>query len=197
MTTVPDIDKPVLSIAQRLTPRTIVDIASGYGHNLWFYIHWAYGSLPDPILGVAVDLFLPYLKDVQKWNDYVVQASADHLPFRDKVFDLAIFTDGPEHLFKAQGNLAIMEMKRVGKHSVLATPRQFAFNPPAMGNEGNLHRSVWSASELCSYGLQVSKAGSEYVATTFRPIETKLRRKLIPLIVRRAYCVVKRKLVKR
>jgi len=108
---------------------------------------------------VGVDLSLDLLSAAKSFADYVVCASADHLPFKDKTFTAVFSVEVIEHLPKETGYCLIKEMERVSNGLVaITTPSHFFIQDTCNASQVKhlmRHKSLWSANEFKRLGYSV------------------------------------------
>jgi len=108
---------------------------------------------------VGVDISLDMLLMAKSFTDYVVCASAEYLPFKDRTFAAVFSVEVIEHIPKEKGFCVIKEMERVSNGVVaITTPSHFfiqdKFNTSQVGHYMR-HESYWSVSEFKRLGYSV------------------------------------------
>jgi glycosyltransferase involved in cell wall biosynthesis len=125
------------SILKKIRGSNILDCACGVGR-------WGYLLKGRNVVGI--DLIKSYLSQAKKYEE-VVLGSVVYLPFRSNYFDTVLAIELIEHLSKEEGILFLREIRRVSKHVVLSTPKNF--EPVYFGDtHPETHRSVWARSEI-------------------------------------------------
>lgn len=139
----------------------IVDISTGLGKN--GYIMRVF-SKPDYLVGL--DLFLPYLKVVQRHKIYddVILCDVSNLPLKDGSFDIAVATEIIEHLSESKGLQLLEETHRIAKRRIIVTtPNKPPLRKGVLSQEGfnqyEAHRSSWTVKDFKSRGFQVFGLG--------------------------------------
>ena len=135
------LDYQLVSLAERVLPRNVLDIGAGYGR--WTFLitrHFTMENRPD---STCIDIFEPYARELKKFADNVLMASATHLPFRDKTFDLVILCEVIEHQTKDLGRISISEADRVSKTLIITTPTHPSKQNSYDGNVCQKHVSIW------------------------------------------------------
>ena len=104
---------------------------------------------------VGLDLDLTLLRVAKVFCDGVICGSADHLPFRNKVFDATFCIEVIEHLDKELGIDVLQEMERVSKGLVMITTPSHFFSGASILSESMRHKSFWSPREFKKLGYRV------------------------------------------
>ena len=110
----------------------------------------------------GLDIFEPSLKEAMRRKVYqnLVMGEVEHLPFKDKSFDIVICMEVLEHLEKGDGERLLIELERVTRRQVLLTTPVGKYEQHA--SEGNIHwehKYIWSPSELKAKGYSVKGTG--------------------------------------
>lgn len=163
---------PVLSLAEKVKPRTVIDAGAGRGK---------YGLLVREYLPTvetvdAIEVYEPY---VSGWNDDREQAFTPlHYIYDDVMvgpfqtfggwrrYDLALFIDVLEHLPRRQGEELISRVASSGAAAIYCTPRAFFQNPEADRIPSEKHRSLWTESDFPSASIH---SGDERAVITLVP----------------------------
>lgn len=132
---------------------SVFDCGSGYGlFGLIMRQYWHIKRV------VALDVDTILLKFCRYSGCYTEIFSIDlsnsnlKLPFKDKEFDVVLFTEVIEHLTKNQGYKVLKELERVGKTVIVSTP---AIQFP----EDSHHISLWTAKDFKKIGFNVHGFG--------------------------------------
>jgi len=114
----------------------------------------------------GIDLFTPSLTTAQNTSTYDALIRADlssSLPFKDRVFDLAVGFEVLEHLSKDDGMTLLSEIERVTRTIIiLSTPNIWKQKLDVAEHDRNAfmkHKSIWSVAELKKRGYEVHGIG--------------------------------------
>lgn len=112
---------------------------------------------------VGVDLHFPYLKRAKTWDRFssLLLCSAEHLPFRDKSFDVVMCLEVIEHFdTKEIGRKVIQQLEAVARRRVIiSTPLGLTWQEEYGGNIHQEHKVGWRAVELARLGYQIHYVG--------------------------------------
>ena len=139
-----------------LEGKTILDCACGHGrwgHTIRSCVQSLSG---DRGYVMGVDIFLPYLKIVKRYNPYddLVQCDVRFLPFKKACIDVVIAFEILEHMKKEDGYKFIENLKKVSKQSVIISAPVGRWEQGISNNNlFQIHRSTWWPSELERLGF--------------------------------------------
>lgn len=157
---------PIPTIIQFMcstNPKSILDIGFGFGK---------YGFLAREYLEIwlnryfptdwqvkidGIEIFEPYVTDIQKLiynNIFIGEALSIIKTMPDNAYDLIVATDVLEHFDKPEGIEFLKECKRVGKKTLISTPKNFHPQQTVFGNEYEKHKSHWKSEELLELGAK-------------------------------------------
>ncbi len=124
----------------------------GVGFGLFGVIAKHYWRM-SRVVGLDIeDRLLGVCKNYGCYDElYHVDLTQDQLPFKDKMFDVALLTEVIEHLSKEQGFRILRELERVAKTVVVTTPA-IQFDEPS-------HISLWTPEDFRSRGYDVHGFG--------------------------------------
>ncbi len=145
--------KDIIKSSIDQTANTILDVAGG--DNSLLYSLKKSNSQKYFVNG---DGFLPYLKFSKnnRYYDECVLCDINHLPFKEKTFDVTICLHAIEHLEKSAGWGLIRELENIArKQVILATPVGFQELHSYDGNPYQIHRSGWTPAELEKKGFKI------------------------------------------
>jgi SAM-dependent methyltransferase len=130
-------EKSLLRKTLRTNPSIILDCGCGVGR-------WGYLLKGKHVVGL--DRHKPYLLKAKRYEE-VICGSASCLPFQPLSFHVGLGIELIEHLPKHEGSLFLHDIRRVCRHIVLTTPKNF--EPINFGEDHpETHKSYWSKSEL-------------------------------------------------
>ena len=107
---------------------------------------------------VGIDIFVPYLKEVEGKGIYrdVIAANARFLPFKPKSFDIVLCTALIEHLEKKDGFRLLGHLENIARRQVIvATPMGYLRQAEYDSNPYQVHRSGWLPDEFQECGYNV------------------------------------------
>jgi hypothetical protein len=134
---------------------------------------------------VSVDIWPAYASDLRKIADHVLVASSAALPFSGNSFDLGFLCEVIEHLDQRQGELSVREMQRICRKCIISTPLKMFPQDGYDGNPLQAHKHQWLAEGLKELGLDIFNDPRYLIATDIKLPKRRLRRRLIPLRLRR------------
>jgi len=138
----------IMNAVARIAPQSVLDVGCGYGKygmlcreyiELWLQ--------KEPRID-AIDVFRPYIKQLQRaiYDDIYMGEAIKQLKKMDsKSYDLVLAIDILEHFTKEDGLEFIKELRRVGKHVLISTPKRVKEQGDIFGNEYETHRSQWNS----------------------------------------------------
>jgi ubiquinone/menaquinone biosynthesis C-methylase UbiE len=137
----------------RMDDGAILDVGCGTG--TFGIVLTAVRRTKKPFL-VGCDIYEPYLRMLPpNIYDGVVQASATHLPFRDRSFNNVVSIAVIEHLEKENGVRMLEEMERVAKKLIVIMTAKGFIPKTADDNPFQTHRSGWSSKDFKYRGYKV------------------------------------------
>ena len=190
MSSDPSLLSPVMWVASYAPKaKRVIDVGAGYGR--FSFLYKTAFLLQDQPETFCVDVWRPYVKLCLSRGiaDHAIVASGTDLPFTSDFFDLAFMMEVLEHLSKQDGARSLVELRRVAKHVIVSTPKQFIPQFEADGNPHQTHRSLWDRKDFLGHGLHMVPQERFYIATNVsNPTRlVLLRRRVIPVIVRRMF----------
>jgi hypothetical protein len=179
------LDRPIMELAVNVpSPKRVIDCAAGYGK--WGFLFTRNFRMDQRPELISVDIWPAYVCDLRNVADHVLVASSAALPFRDNSFDLGFLCEVIEHLDQLEGELSIREMQRTCRKCIVSTPRKMLPQDGYDGNPLQAHKNQWSVEDLTGLGLDIFYDPGYLIATNIQlPPKRRLRRRLIPLRVRR------------
>jgi 2-polyprenyl-3-methyl-5-hydroxy-6-metoxy-1,4-benzoquinol methylase len=157
----------ILGLVHKISPNSILDVGCGNGK---------YGFLCKELLTYwlgkkeikinAIEVFKAYIGPMQReiYDDiYGGEAVAWLKRMEDKEYDLILAIDILEHFEKADGYEFLSQLKRVGKHVIISTPKTPSKQGPVFGNSYEEHKSKWLPSEMGAKRENVTKNEENYI----------------------------------
>lgn len=146
-------------------PARVLDLGVGFGMNGAIVRQWLDGGVrPWKTALFGVEGWSNYRNPLWELYDAMfVQRIEDFLTSGSNLFDCVILGDVIEHLEKDDGRHLVDQIKlRVSGngHLIVVTPAEFFEQSAVYGNELEVHRSAWTASDLSSLGCNVIEVGS-------------------------------------
>jgi 2-polyprenyl-3-methyl-5-hydroxy-6-metoxy-1,4-benzoquinol methylase len=139
--------------------KAVLDVACGRGK--WGYLTRVDRGGDDAYI-VGCDAFKPNLLYVKKHAIYddCVLCDVRQMPYRSKIFEIAIACEILEHLEKTDGSKFLSEAQRIcGEKLIVTTPNFFMQQDVINGNVFQIHKASWSCSDLEDLGFNVSGIG--------------------------------------
>ncbi len=137
--------------------KSVLDVGCGKGKPMRFL------NRHSRFFAVGIDGFEPYLKQCQRDNSHsaLILGDVRALPFKEKSFDIVLCFYVLEHLGKEEGNLILEQMETIAKRQVLVTTDvgEYVQRQATDRNPLQVHRYVWSISELKELGFKVFGMG--------------------------------------
>lgn len=130
----------------------VLDVGCGYGS--WGYMLKVEKDMNAVFVGV--DLWKPYLIKLKQLGIYedLILADANHLPFKEKSFDLGLAIEVLEHLDKKKGILFLVEIERTSNKAIITTPWGFTYQGIVHNNPFQKHISTWYPKDFALRGYK-------------------------------------------
>ena len=153
----------------RLQPDSVLDIGAGDG--LWGFLARRYCDTYraiDPTLKQTridcIEIFGAYITDIhrQVYNHIYTGDCLDLVPSTGKHYDLIICGDVLEHMERAKGRKLLDLIREHGRHAFVITPVKWTPSSNHFGNEHEIHRELWTATQLAEYGSVIT-AGNKHL----------------------------------
>lgn len=174
------------------SPKRVIDYPAGYGK--WGFLFTRNFRIDQRPELIAVDIWPAYVGNLRNIADHVLVASSAALPFRNNSFDLGFLCEVIEHLDQLEGELSIREMQRICRNCIVSTPRKIFPQNDYDGNPFQAHIHQWSVEDLTGLGLDIFNDPAYLIATNIQlPPKRKLRRRLIPLTLRKILIAIIRR----
>lgn len=122
---------------------------------------------PDDVMTIAVEPSRVMIRQRPSSSAPVVQARAEHLPFGDKVFDVAMALLTVHHW--AEPELGLAELQRVGRRQVVLT-----WDPEVF------EREFWFARDYLVSGRPAAEHGTAPRISAFLGPDTEVQNVLVP-----------------
>ena len=152
-------------VAQRilaLRPRSVLDVGIGFGKYGLLAREYTevYGcGAPNAEYAVrrtqvdGIEIFEPYVQDLQRMiYDEIMIGDACEIMTTLNNYDLIICVDMLEHLEKERGKEFLVDMKKVGRVSIVIVPIVPPSQGTMYGNPHEAHISMWEEEELSPFG---------------------------------------------
>ncbi|MEW6574524.1 MAG: class I SAM-dependent methyltransferase [Bacillota bacterium] len=153
----------IINYVCAVSPRTVLDVGVGFGKygvlvreymEIW---HFRYASADWMLRIDGIEAYPDYINDLHRFiynNIYVGEALAVMKNMENQSYDLILAIDILEHFDKEQGVRFVRECRRVGRNSLISTPRHFREQPAVFGNEYEIHKTSWSSLEMEALGAK-------------------------------------------
>jgi SAM-dependent methyltransferase len=151
------LDQIVIPELVTSTKKRFLDVACGFGKWGAFLKKNSYASCL-----IGVDIWKPYLKHLKKRSifDELVLASATHLPFVEKSFDVVIACEVIEHLPKHLGTILRLQCESLAREKIiLSTPNFHYHQGIEHNNPFEKHISFWKDNDFKKAGYKVKGSG--------------------------------------
>jgi hypothetical protein len=174
---------PVMDLVTALAPRSVLDV--GVGHGVYGYLCRAYldgfGLDRDRARIDGIEVYPDYIGPIQRavYDDIRIGEAMSVLStMPDDAYDLVLAIDIAEHFERDTAMSFMRECARVGRRSLVVTPKIFLEQGAAYGNEHETHRCLLTASDLRGAGARmiVSHDAGNIGAWVPRSFATRYRR---------------------
>lgn len=144
----PGFDQTVLD----LIPNNSRLLEVGPGLGLWAWLIKAYKT---EVKVTGVEPWEPYIFRLKQMglHDHLIPGDVRHLRLHPGAYDVALWSDGPEHLVKGESLAVIKYLESWARRVILTTPSGYMKNPGV--NKYDVHLSAWTAGELEALGYEV------------------------------------------
>ena len=140
----------------------------------------------------GLDTYTILIGDRSIFYDKIIDANMLDVEIRD--YDLILFSHALEHITKEEGVNLLLRLLKYNKYLIIVTPNGYIQQEHAEG--GNIHESHlsgWKKKDFLSLGFYVKNERGVLIAFTKNllnydySIKCRIRRKIIPLSLRRAF----------
>jgi len=136
--------------------KSILDVGCGKGQPMTFI------NRRKQFTTVGIDLFQPYLKEVQSHctHDNYVLCDARQLPFKQKSFDVVLCLEVLEHLEKEDGERFLQAIEAIARRQVVLSSPVGEYHQEAFDfNPHQHHKSEWTPLDLRRKNYRVIGVG--------------------------------------
>jgi 2-polyprenyl-3-methyl-5-hydroxy-6-metoxy-1,4-benzoquinol methylase len=141
--------------------KTLIDLGCGFGR--WGHLlRSEVDKHTQSTYMIGCDIYRPCLEETRKYNPYddLVVCDLKHLPFRERVFDIALALEVIEHLPKKVAMSFLTNLETCCKGLiVISTPHGFYSQDESRGNIFEKHLSSWKPKDFQENGYATIVTG--------------------------------------
>jgi SAM-dependent methyltransferase len=142
---------------------------AGCGLGKWGFlvrlpdVEWMGGNKPSFVVGVDLSLHSLKFAKERKVYDSLILADVRYMPLRRDSFDTVLMAEVIEHLSKAEGYKALLNLEKIARKRIIVTtpnyPDIIGPAPNDISDQLQLHRSRWTHREFFELGYNVKGLG--------------------------------------